>query len=126
VLQIGAVLKIPEAGLEMQSEQTKARGDRLPAQLSEAIFDAELLTERLIVRNFRPGDQIQPLNMGGHKKVKDLFIDAKVPLSIRATWPLLVAKKNVLWIPKYARSEIARVSEKTTSILRIKVVSIGG
>jgi tRNA(Ile)-lysidine synthase len=63
--------------------------------------------------------------MTGHKKVKDLLIDNKVPLSIRATLPLLAMGQEVLWIPGYARSEIARVSEKTQSKLRIRVVSIG-
>jgi tRNA(Ile)-lysidine synthase len=62
--------------------------------------------------------------MAGHRKLKDLFIDRKVPLSTRATLPILVMGKDVLWIPGYARSEIARVSKKTTSILQIKAVTI--
>jgi tRNA(Ile)-lysidine synthase len=57
--------------------------------------------------------------------VKDLFIDKKVSLSVRATQPLLAEMDEILWIPGYSRSETARVTEKTTSVLRIKAVLIG-
>jgi tRNA(Ile)-lysidine synthase len=63
--------------------------------------------------------------MSGHKKVKDLFIDKKVPLSVRATLPLLTTGEEVLWIPGYGRSDTARVTAKTKSVLHIKAVSIG-
>ena len=116
---------IPEAGVEIRSERSKGPIDRWPTELTEAVFELEELPPNLAVRNFRPGDRFIPLGMTGHKKVKDLLIDAKVPLSIRAILPLLAMGQEVLWIPGYARSGIARVSEKTQSILRIKVVSIG-
>jgi tRNA(Ile)-lysidine synthase len=76
------------------------------------------------VRNFRRGDRIRPLGMTGRKKLKDVFIDQKVPLSVRATLPLLAMGEEILWIPGYGRSDTARVTEKTTSILHIKAVSM--
>ena len=123
--EVGKVLLIHEAGVEIRSERSRGPIDRWPTELTEAIFDLDELPTNLAVRNFHPGDRFRPLGMTGHKKLKDLLIDNKVPLSIRATLPLLAMGQEVLWIPGYARSEIARVSEKTQSILRIKVVSIG-
>ena len=122
--KIGTPLNIPEARVAIRSQRITAPIGELPTGLTEAVFDFDLLVEPLTVRNFRAGDRIHPLNMAGHRKLKDLFIDRKVPLSTRATLPILVMGKDVLWIPGYARSEIARVSKKTTSILQIKAVTI--
>jgi tRNA(Ile)-lysidine synthase len=63
--------------------------------------------------------------MDGHKKVKDLFIDEKIPLSIRANLPLLVRGDEILWIPGYGRSNVARVTPATRSVIRIKAVPLG-
>ncbi len=90
----------------------------------EALFDAACLTPDLTVRNFRNGDFFQPLGMAGHKKVKDLFMDKKLPLSVRALWPLLAAPQEVLWIPGHGRSERAKVTPETASIVRVKLVSL--
>ena len=90
----------------------------------EVVFDLDALPSNLTVRNFRPGDRFMPLGMAGHKKVKDLLIDGKVPLSIRATLPLLTTDQEVLWIPGYARSQVARVTEQSRALIRIKLASI--
>jgi len=97
----------------------------LPADLSVAVFDAACLTGPLTVRNFRRGDYFQPLGMTGHKKIKDLFIDNKVALSVRAKLPLLVLGQEVIWLPGYGRSAIAQVRADTKAILRLKLVTLG-
>jgi tRNA(Ile)-lysidine synthase len=119
-LKLGKMLRIPEAGLEVQSESA-AMPMELPADPMEAVFDLERLTAPLSVRNFRRGDRFQPLGMIGRKKIKDLFIEKRVPLSIRATWPLLTLGQEVLWIPGYGRGASACVSTKTTAVLHLKV-----
>lgn len=53
----------------------------------------------LIVRYRQDGDRIYLKGLDGRKKVKDIFIDKKIPLHQRNTWPLLVDQQgNVLWI----------------------------
>jgi tRNA(Ile)-lysidine synthase len=122
---IGTVLSVPEAGMQLYSKQVDGSVGAMPTEPMEALFDLNELPRKLVVRNFRRGDRFEPLGMSGHKKVKDLFIDKKVPLSVRATLPLLTTGAEILWIPGYGRSGIARVSAKTTSVLHIKAVSIG-
>lgn len=124
-LTVGSTLQIPEAGCELRSEVVKPLRTELPADLSAAVFDSAYLTGPLTVRNFRHGDYFQPLGMTGHKKIKDLFIDNKVALSVRAKLPLLVLGQEVIWVPGYGRSAIARVSADTKSILRLKLVTLG-
>jgi tRNA(Ile)-lysidine synthase len=122
---IGAVLRIPEAGLQLCSEEVDISVGAVATEPMEALFDREALPRNLVVRNFRRGDRFKPLGMTGHKKVKGLFIDKKVPVSVRATLPLLATGDEILWIPGYGRSDTARLTEKTTSILHIKAVPIG-
>lgn len=56
------------------------------------------LEQPLRVRYFRHGDRFVPLGMSGHKKLKDLFIDRKIPLRTRRQVPLLVAGETILWV----------------------------
>lgn len=50
-----------------------------------------------VVRTRKQGDFIK--TKIGKKKVNRLFIDAKIPVNLRKTWPLLVDKEgNVLWV----------------------------
>jgi len=118
-LKIGTPLRIREAGSELYVEVLSAVA-RFPTDLTEALFDASCLTEPLLVRNFRQGDRFKPLGVPGHKKLKDLFIEHKIPLSIRATLPLLVMGQEILWIPGYGRSESALVRERTERVVHIK------
>jgi tRNA(Ile)-lysidine synthase len=124
-LEIGIVLSISEAGLELCSERIIVP-DGLPKDLMEAVFDSTALVGALSVRNFRRGDRFRPLGMKGRKKIKDLFIEKRVPLSMRARWPLLVAGDEIVWIPGYGRSAIGRMSDATKTVVRITARSIQG
>ncbi len=49
----------------------------------------------LKVRSWRPGDRLA----GRHKKVQDVFVDAKIPRSEREAWPLVVRGQEVVAVP---------------------------
>jgi tRNA(Ile)-lysidine synthase len=123
-LEIGSVLTIPEAHLLIHSRTVAAPLRLPPPGLMEAMFDLNEVGGSLSVRNFRRGDRFQPLGMKGHKKVKDLFIEKRVPLPIRACWPLLAHGDEIIWIPGYGRSETGRVGEKTAAILELNAAAI--
>lgn len=60
----------------------------------------------LYFRNKKEGDYIEILGLNGKKKVKDIFIDEKIPIDKRKTYPLLVdANDNILWIPNLKKSK---------------------
>ena len=114
-------LVISEAGMKIRSSRGFCSPNARPQNRWEALFDLAMLPKTLTVRNFRAGDRFQPLGMQGHKKVKDLFIEKRVPLSVRASLPLILAGSEVLWIPQYGRSEVAKVGPETREVLRIKL-----
>ena len=119
-------LVIPEAGMKMQSSCGSFSSHLWPQDNLEALFDSALLPETLTVRNFRAGDRFQPLGMQGHKKVKDLFIEKKVPLAVRATLPLLLAGGEILWIPRYGRSKVAKIGPQTKEVVKVRLVAYNG
>ena len=51
--------------------------------------------------------------MSGRKKVKDYFIDKKIPKDLRDKIPLLVDDENIIWIIGYATSDLYKVDEST-------------
>jgi tRNA(Ile)-lysidine synthase len=76
-----------------------------------------------------PGDRMESFGLKGSKKVKDMFIDEKIPVSIRETIPHLVdAKGRILWIPGIRQSRHAAVSEQTERlfVMRVQIRSSEG
>lgn len=115
-------LDIPEAGMRLKTSRHAARLCARPRGDWEAVFDLARLPEKLTVRNFRAGDRFRPLGMHGRKKVKDLFIEKRVPRSLRSTLPLLAAGEEILWIPRCGRSSVAAVGPATPEVLRVELV----
>jgi tRNA(Ile)-lysidine synthase len=125
VLMPGASLTIPEVGWEFSLSLPFPWGGSLAAarqpNLWQALFDADVLTTALTVRNRQPGDRLQPFGMEGHKKVHDLFVDKKIAQAKRSWWPLVASDKEVLWIPGLARGSSARITEKTQRVMKLVV-----
>jgi len=66
-------------------------------------FAAGLVAFPLTVRSWRPGDRMRLAY--GSKKLKKLFLEARVPTDDRSRIPVLVdAAGSVLWVPGVARS----------------------
>ncbi|MEJ2023683.1 MAG: tRNA lysidine(34) synthetase TilS [Deltaproteobacteria bacterium] len=88
-----------------------------------AFLDAQKVRYPLVLRTFRPGDTFVPLGMAGHKKVKDFFIDRKVPREVRAKVPILMSGGKIAWIGGMMISDRFRVSSGTERILKITINS---
>jgi tRNA(Ile)-lysidine synthase len=122
-LAVAGEVDIPEAGVKMESERCAMPIDLPPGDQPEALLDLASLPSTLTVRNFRNGDRFRPLGMRGHKKLKDLFIEKKVPLEVRATLPLLLAGDEILWIPGFGRSDVAKIGPATREVIRVRLIS---
>ena len=59
----------------------------------------------LIVRTRRIGDKMKVKGLEGSKKLKDIFIDKKIRLESRDSWPIVVdSKGKIVWIPGIKKS----------------------
>jgi tRNA(Ile)-lysidine synthase len=67
----------------------------------------------LYVRGWRAADRMKPIGMQGHKRLQDIFTDAKVPRSERAHIPVIVCRNEIVWVPGFriADSMQARAGE---------------
>ena len=76
----------------------------------------------LKLRNRRSGDKFYPLKMKGVKKVKDFFIDNKIPKSRRYLMPLLIdSEDKIIWIVGMRLDNRVKVDSNTKEILSIKI-----
>jgi tRNA(Ile)-lysidine synthase len=84
---------------------------------TSAFFDGDKMPFPWHVRTFRPGDRIRPLGMSGRKKVKDVFIDCKIPLSQRRRTALLFCGDELIWIVGLRTSQLARVGNLSSLVV---------
>jgi tRNA(Ile)-lysidine synthase len=84
------------------------------------VLDAGLLGRRLTVRRWSEGDRMQPLGLGGTKSLQDLFVDRKVPRSLRLLLPVVEAGGEIAWVAGVAVSEAFKVTERTTETARLE------
>ena len=81
-------------------------------------FKSDEIKLPLYVRNKKDGDKMSVLNMGGSKKVKDIFIDEKIDVSKRNQYPVLVDSRDVvLWIPGLKKSKYDKSKDGNYDII---------
>jgi tRNA(Ile)-lysidine synthase len=88
-----------------------------------ACLDEGKVVMPLTIRNVKPGDRFQPLGMQCEKKIKDFFIDEKVPLTERKRIPLVLCNEVVVWVGGMRIDHRLRVTKNTQKILTIAMKS---
>ncbi|RKZ07122.1 tRNA lysidine(34) synthetase TilS [bacterium] len=78
----------------------------------------------LRIRRRKMGDNIRPFGMKGTKKLSDIFIDKKVPLSKRDRIPVFEDKGGIFWIPGVVSDERMRIGPKAKRAIRITIDKI--
>ncbi|MEZ4546911.1 MAG: tRNA lysidine(34) synthetase TilS [Thermodesulfobacteriota bacterium] len=76
--------------LEVEVEEAPASG--LEEDREDVVFlDPGAVKFPIQVRSFKAGDRFMPLGMKSRKKVKDFFIDRKVPAFMRKRVPIFLS-----------------------------------
>jgi len=116
-------VEIPEIGRSMRFEvQGRKRKVFFEDSPNVALLDFDALDFPLTIRTFRPGDRFQPLGMEGEKKVKDLFMDCKIPTLYRKRVPILFQGERILWVTGIRIDHRARLKPETQKILRAELI----
>ena len=103
---------------EIKTEEISSKDSSSPWV---ACFDADRIEYPLIVRSFLPGDRFVPLGMTGHKKVKDFFVDRKIPSHVRRRLPLLCQGKNPIWVCGLRIDNRFKVRSETEKVVRVSL-----
>jgi tRNA(Ile)-lysidine synthase len=86
----------------------------------QAVIDTEGVSWPLTVRTTTPGDRMETLGLGGTKKLKDLFMDRKIPRWKRPLLPILESCGSILWVAGVGLAEAAKVKPQTKQTLHIR------
>jgi tRNA(Ile)-lysidine synthase len=86
---------------------------------NEEMLDFDRVAPPLVVRTRRPGDRFHPLGAPGETKLKDVLIDARVPLSRRDTQLLVADARRILWVVGLRPAEPAKITPATRRLLRL-------
>ena len=72
----------------------------------------------LYIRNRIDGDKIEIKGLNGSKKIKDIYINSKIPKNQRNQYPLLVdSDDKILWIPGIKKSKYDKSKEEKCDII---------
>jgi tRNA(Ile)-lysidine synthase len=111
--------KIREIGRTLFMEEIKAKkGLSLRGSKWTAFFNAEMLHFPLTLRTFRPGDRFIPFGMRGHKKIKNFFVDLKIPMDERRSTPILCCDDTPVWVCGFRIDDRFKVTPETTKVLK--------
>ena len=81
-------------------------------------LNSEEVALPLIVRTRRIGDKMYVKGLNGSKKIKDIFIDKKLSLQNRDSWPIVLdSKGNIVWIPGIKKSKFDKKKTEVYDII---------
>lgn len=86
-------------------------------------FDYDNIKSVIYIRNRKNGDRFSPLGMKGSKKLKDFFIDEKIPKEERDKIPLILDGEEIIWVVGLRISENYKVSSSTENVLVLEYIN---
>ncbi|NFD78499.1 tRNA lysidine(34) synthetase TilS [Clostridium botulinum] len=85
-------------------------------------FDYDKVSnEKIYLRNRKNGDKFTPLGMKGSKKLKDFFIDLKIPREQRDKLKLVCFGEEIAWIIGCRTGNNFKIDKNTKNVLEITV-----
>ncbi len=95
-----------------------------PAQIERATWTTWLDSTAWEVRRPERGDSLVPLGGVGHRPLRRLLMEARVPRSARPSYPVVSRGATILWVPGICRSAEG-VPAPGTRAVRLDVIECG-
>ena len=95
-LSMDRAVFVPECGLYFEMSKNPEKNVGKIKYLYTKVFDCDKISINPVVRNRKNGDRIITNNSGGSKKLKDIFIDRKIPKVERDLIPVISAGEEVM------------------------------
>ena len=115
-LQLPADVAVPELRLRLKFRLADVGG--APDAKTEYTtgtgvwLDANRISARLILRNWRPGDRIASARSSRPLKLKELFQRRRIPSWQRSYWPVLEAANKIIWAKGFEAQFEGRVPSR--------------
>lgn len=113
--------KEEEPHVEMRVFEKKCDTKAFPQKNYTKWFDYDIITNTVKMRHRKPGDYITIDNLGRTQKLKQYFINAKIPREERDQIWLFADGDQIMWVVGYRQSQKYQVTDKTRRILEIEI-----
>lgn len=91
-----------------------------PQKIYTKWFDYDIIKNAVKIRHREPGDYIVIDKSGRTQKLKQYFINEKIPREVRQDIWLAADGHEILWIVGYRQSQAYQITERTKKILEIE------
>jgi tRNA(Ile)-lysidine synthase len=118
-LAVPGITPVPVLGLTVVAELAASRPPE--AGPGSAVFDWEALTPPLFIRTRKDGDRFRPAGGAGGKKLKEYFIDVKVPRWQRDRVPVFADSRDIIWLGGFRQAERGQPGPATKKFLQITI-----
>jgi tRNA(Ile)-lysidine synthase len=120
-LNVPGETRVENAGYVYSAEVLNQKPETADVYRSgrSAYFDFSDLALPIVARNWREGDRFVPFGLKGSKKIHDVFIDEKVPVSERTMIPLVCDREGIIWVTGVRRADRARITDRTKAVVKI-------
>jgi len=88
-------------------------------KMHQHIIDASKLPNNAVWRTRQEGDTFAPLGLGGTKKLKEYFIDKKIPQRMRDEIPVLAVGSKILIVADIEIADELKVTDETKHFYKI-------
>jgi len=123
----GEEIYLKESGIILKcyiTDKDKIGMEKLKEEKKIACFDIGEAEPLFVVRSRKKGDTFLPFGHKSEKKLKDIFIQLKIPRFMRDTIPLVEFRNKILWIVGYKRSGHYPVSDKTEKMVCFEIKEV--
>jgi tRNA(Ile)-lysidine synthase len=120
-LQIPGETRLPVLGKVMAADLVAPPVLPFKAKKNEAWLDYHKLAFPLCIRQRQPGDRFWPLGAAGPKKLKEYFINAKIPVAQRDLIPLVACAHEVVWVAGWRIDERLKITADTKQALHLSL-----
>ena len=121
-------VRLPDSGeaplKELELEIFPWENQQIPEKTYTKWFDYDKIKSSLEIRHRKPGDFLTIADTGGRKKLKDYFIDCKIPREEREKLTLLAEGSHILWVVGYRISQYYKVTSQTKTVLKVHVKGV--
>jgi tRNA(Ile)-lysidine synthase len=101
--------------------------NRTPTETAESGYnelmnclDWDRIPGALEVRNWRPGDQYQPVGHSEEERIKLLFQQARIPLWERRSWPVITSGNGIIWARRFGPAADLVATPQSRVLLKIQ------
>lgn len=110
-------LLLPEGRLTAKLIRWDKNFDRIPKNSYTKWFDYDKIKNAVVLRTRRTGDYMVIDAAGHKKKLKEIWINEKLPKRVRDRKLLLAEEDHILWVPGGRMSEFYKVTPDTERVL---------